>query len=89
MALPRISKIRRFLNHAPVWQTIPAVAISVCLGRLITSAIIYRLNSGGWDMDWATKFVDSLGTGVVFSLLWAWLIRTGVSNSEQDGQQRS
>ena len=40
-------------------------------------------------MDWAAKFEDSLGGGVVFSLLWALLIRKGVSKSEQDERQRS
>jgi hypothetical protein len=89
MALPSMSKIRHFMTHAPVWQTIPALAILFCVGSLIAKAFIYRLRSGGWDMDWATKFVDSLGTGVIFSLLWTWYIRTSVSKSAQDEQQRS
>jgi hypothetical protein len=88
MALPSDSKIRHFLNHAPVWQSIPVVAISFCVGRLITGAIIHRFRSGGWDMDWAGKFEDSLGGGVIFSILWAWLIRKGFSKSEQDERQR-
>ena len=56
------------MNHAPVWQTIPAMASFICVGSLIGKAFIYGLRSGGWDIDWAAKFVDSLGAGVIFSL---------------------
>jgi hypothetical protein len=39
------------MNHAPVWQTIPATAILCCVGSLIAKAFIYRLRTGVWDMD--------------------------------------
>jgi hypothetical protein len=86
MASPDDSRIRRFLNHAPVWQTIPVLAILVCVGSLIAKAFIYRLRSGGWDMDWAIKFVDSLGFGVIFSLLWTWLTRRDAKNEQEEHQ---
>ena len=77
------------MNHAPVWQTIPALAILCCVGGLIAKAFTYRLRTGGWDMDWATKFIDSLGSSVIFSLFWNCFMRTGVSKNERDEQQRS
>jgi hypothetical protein len=86
MALPGISKYRHFMNQAPVWQTIPVLAISVCVGSLIVKAFIYRYSSGGWDMDWATKFVDSLGFGVIFSLLWTWLNRRDAKKGRDEHQ---
>jgi hypothetical protein len=88
MALPGISKFRHFMNQAPVWQTIPVLAIIACVGSLIGKVFIYRFRSGGWDMDWSAKFIDSLGFGVIFSLLMTWLYRRDAKN-EQDEHQGS
>ena len=89
MTLLGNSKIWRFLNNAPVWQRFPAAVISFYSASLISAALVYRLRYGGWDMDWAHKFEESLYASILMGLYWTWLTRKGSKKNEQDEQQRS
>jgi cell shape-determining protein MreD len=89
MALLSISKIRRYMNRAPAWQQFLVTGIYFCVANLIIKGLSYRLRNGGWDMDWATKFGESLVSGVLFGLFWIWLNRKSVSKNDQGEQQRS
>jgi len=89
MASSNTSKIRYFLNHAPAWQKFPAMVIFLCVGKLILIALVNRLYNGGWEMNWAVKFAESLVFAVLLGLYWTWLTRTAVSENEQGEQQRS
>jgi hypothetical protein len=88
MASPDDSRVRRFLNNAPFWQKYPIWVIFCCSLAMISKAFIYRFSNGGWDMDWATKFRESLFFGILFGLYAAWPTRKGVGKNEQDERQR-
>jgi hypothetical protein len=88
MASPGDSRIRRFLNNAPFWQRYPAWVIICCSFAVISKALTYRSRNGGWDMDWAVIFEDSLYFAVLFGLFAA-LLRKGVGKNRQAEQPRS
>jgi hypothetical protein len=88
MTLPILSKLRHFMNNAPFWRKYPAWVIFCCLSGLISKALICRFRNGGWEMDWAVKFEDSLFFGILFGLYAAWP-RKVVSKNEQSEPQRS
>jgi hypothetical protein len=88
MASPGDSRIRRFLNNAPFWQRYPAWVIFCCSFALILRALIYRFRNGGWDMDWAAKFEESLYFGILFGIYMAWPSK-GVGKNEQSERQSS
>jgi hypothetical protein len=88
MALPDDSRIRRFLNNAPFWQRYLAYVIFCCSFAMISKALIYRFRNGGWDMDWANKFGESLFFGILFGLYAAWP-RKGLGKNEQSERRSS
>ena len=88
MALLSISKIRRFFNHAPVWLRFLAWGGYFCVGLFIVKSLSYRFHNGGWDMDWAAKFEDSLFSGIFFGIYAAWP-RKSVGKNEQSEEQSS
>jgi hypothetical protein len=87
MASPSMSKVRYFLNHAPVWQRAMASGISFCLVGFVSKVVIFRLRTGVWDMDWADKFGESLFGGILFGLVSPWLMRKGVSSNNNNEQR--
>jgi hypothetical protein len=88
MALQSNSKIGLFQNHAPFWQRYPVWVILLCSFALISKTLIYRLRTGGRDMNWADKFGESLFWGIFTGLFVAWP-RKGVGKDEQGERQRS
>jgi hypothetical protein len=88
VASPSNSKIRRFLNHAPLWQRYPALVIFFYPFAVVSKALIYRSRNGGWDMDWAVIFEDALYFAVLFGLFAA-LLRKGVGKNGQAEQPHS
>ena len=89
MSLPSMTKIRHFLNHAPFGQRYPAWVIVCFLTSLISKALIYRLRTGGWDMNWADKFGESLFYGLFFGLYLVWPTRKEAGKNKRGEQQRS
>jgi hypothetical protein len=89
MYLLSSSKIKHFLNHAPVWQKFPALVILCYPVKLISHALAYRLRHGDWEMNWAIKLEDLLYTSILMALFWTWQTRKTASKNEQDEQQRS
>jgi hypothetical protein len=89
MASPSMSKIRHFLNHAPFWRRYPAHVILLSSLALISKALIYRFHTGGWEMDWAGKFSESLFWGVFMGLYFAWPRGKGAGKNEHDERQRT
>jgi len=83
------SKIRHFLNHAPVWQRFPALVILFYPVKVISHALAYRFLHGDWSMDWAFKLEELLYASILLAIFWTWQTGKSADKKERDERQRS